>query len=164
MNCKKIAELTSDYIDDCLPVATRKQIDAHTSACPACAALVEEMRDMLHGLRSLSGRTESVDCWGGVRERILCAEIERRPWARLLLRPVIAAPALAAASLALVLAILPMQTREPVGQDPASFPGYATYVSAHSGAQRQQAFADPDVVFIAAELEKADVSNGPTRQ
>lgn len=164
MNCRKLNELASDFIDGTLASQTCERIAEHLKACPECESLVAETRRMVEGLRGLCVGSATCDCWAGVREKILCAEIERKPWTYFLLKPMVAAPALAVGALAVVLALVPLQPNEPVGRDPAAVPGYSAYVSAHSRAQQQQVFSDHDVVFVTAELERAGFMNGPDRR
>jgi len=160
MNCKKACEITSDYIDGCLPHHSRCEYEAHISRCPECAAELDEMRRVLSALSSLSVRGSSVDCWPALRTIIVERGTPRPVW-HFLLRPMVAAPAAALAAVLGALLVLPAHVQEPPGRSPASMPEYGHYIAAHARLQRQQAFADPDVTFVAAELEKASVAAKP---
>ena len=74
-----------------------------------------------------------------------------------------AAPVFAAAVLLAVLLILPGQMGQGPGLSPAAVPEYGRYITAHAGLQQRQAFADPDVTFVAAELEKASAASDQNR-
>lgn len=161
MKCKKATDLICGYIDDCLSPPLRCEFEAHTQECPECRAELAATEDMLSCLGSLSCRQAPVDCWDGVRERISSPQ-PRSAWGSWFLRPVLAAPALAAALLLGGFLFWPANVVEPVGQSPASIPEYSHYIAAHSRLQRQQAFTDPDVTFVAAELETAGAAGGST--
>jgi len=157
MNCKNACNITSDYIDGCLPPQARCEYEAHISQCPECAAEHDEMRRMLSALSSLSVRGSSVDCWPALRAIIVERGRPRPVW-HFLLRPVIAAPAAALAAVLTVMLVLPAQMQTPDMSSSASMSEYGHYITAHARFQRQQAFADPDVTFVAVELERARVA------
>lgn len=154
MNCRQVGRLICEYIGGCLPSAVSREVEAHLRECPACRREVQCAEEMVSCLNSLSCHKAPMDCWPGVREMIAERESQRSGWFAWIARPVMAAPALAAAVLLAVLLLWPSAVREP-SRAPEAIPGYSHYVTAHSRAQQRQAFTDPDVVFIAAELEKA---------
>jgi len=154
MNCGQIGRLVCDYIGDCLPEALRREVEAHLEECPACRREVQRAEEMVSCLNSLSCHQAPVDCWPGVRDMITKWESRRSGWFAWVARPVMAAPALAAAVLLAVILLWPSTVREQP-RAPEAIPGYSHYVTAHSRAQQRQAFTDPDLVFIAAELESA---------
>ncbi len=162
MNCKKAREITSDYIDGSLPHHTRCAYEEHITRCSQCAMELDGMREMLSTLSSLSTRGCPVDCWPAIRGEL--AE-QGRPWSgwQFLLRPVVVAPTAALAAVLAALLVMPAQMQMS-DRSPASMMEYGHYITAHAGAQRQQAFADPDVTFVAAELEKARVTANYDRQ
>lgn len=156
MKCEKVSGLISEYLDGELQSAQALEFEAHTSTCETCSAEVASMRAMLGSLRSLSGMRSPVDCWAQVRARVAVVSQVRTPWWRVALRPAIAAPALAAAaSIALFLAW--PSGNMPMASDKAFAPEYRYYIAAHSQAQRHEAFADPDVAFVGAEMQKASL-------
>jgi anti-sigma factor RsiW len=163
MNCKKASEITSDYIDGCLPHHAQSEYEAHISRCAECAAELDEMRRMLSSLSSLAVRDSSVDMWPGLRTVIMERGRPRPVW-HFLLRPVIAAPAAALAAVLAAMLVLPAQMETPNVRSTVSMPEYGHYITAHSRFQRQQAFADPDISFAAAELEKARVAADGSQQ
>jgi hypothetical protein len=44
MECRRIAELLEDYLEDSLPARTRALIDWHIDGCPPCVAFVNTYR------------------------------------------------------------------------------------------------------------------------
>lgn len=49
--CRELVELVTDYLDGALPPAERSRLEAHVSACPACVAYVEQLRQLLQVAR-----------------------------------------------------------------------------------------------------------------
>lgn len=158
MNCKKVADLMSDYMDECLSDKMRVDLEMHMQECSRCKEDLRAMDAMLTNLRSLSGQRSPVNCWAGVRERIVERETSRLSWFAWILRPAIAAPVLALGLLLAVFLAWPSSIENTRTNSLVSDAEYSRYIGAHSNLQRQQAFADPDVTFITAELEKASLS------
>ncbi len=162
MNCDKVANLISDYLDGHLAVQARSEFESHVGGCDNCASELRQTRSMLQELAALGGCKSPVDCWGHVRRHT----IRSRPqvlWRRYLLRPAAAVPALAAVLLLAALLIWPGSTPEPVRAHSAvSVSEYTLYVSEHSRLQSEGAFTDPAITFITAELETAELSPLPT--
>ena len=163
MKCKKAVGMISDYIDDTLSGVSRQEIEMHLAECPDCTAEVEATRKLVGGLSSLSCSENPVDCWAGVKEKIARRRMVRPWWSGGLFRPAYAAPAFALVAILAFLLIWPL--RGPFGTPRAASPPpeYASYISAHLRVQRMQAFNDPDVPFIAAELEKASLPGDSSR-
>ena len=111
---------------------------------------------MVAALSGLGELKSPVDCWPGVRERIRPLERRSVPWWRWVLKPVVAAPAAAAVGL-LALALMWPMGQQPLASDDAFAPEYSYYIAAHSHLQRGQTFADPDAVFVKAEMQKASL-------
>ncbi len=156
MNCKEVTELISEYLDGKLGVADRREFESHLDTCRACASEVASTKEMLSSLRSLANQKSPVDVWQRVRAEVTTKEAKRGLWWRWVLRPVVAAPALAAA--AAIAALLAWPSGDvPMASDKQFAPEYRNYIGAHSHALRQEAFADPDVVFVGAEVEKASL-------
>lgn len=156
MNCREVSELISEYLDGELGAARRREFESHIGACKACASEVASMREMLSSLQMLSKQKCPVDMWQRVRPEIAVRHTSIDHWWRWMLRPMVAAPTLvAAASIAVVLAW--PTGNVPLATDKQFAPEYRYYIGAHSHALRQEAFADPDVVFVGAEVEKASL-------
>jgi anti-sigma factor RsiW len=164
MKCKKAVGMISDYIDGTLSGIARREIELHLAECSDCNAEVEATRDLVSRLSSLSCSDNAVDCWSGVKEKIACKRMAIPWWSGRLFRPVFAAPAFAL--VAILAFVLMWSGRGPFAPSPAASPPpeYASYISAHLRVQRMQAFNDPDVPFIAAELEKASLSGDSAGQ
>ncbi|MCE5314295.1 MAG: zf-HC2 domain-containing protein [Armatimonadota bacterium] len=159
MICKKCAAVMSDYIDENLAGHVCLEFETHIAQCPHCAAELAAMENLLASLKSLSCCQAPMDCRQSVMSKIKTQKQQsaRESW---LLRPIYAVPAFAALMILVLLLILPAH----LSDQPAAvnnivpIPEYASYISAHSRAQRQQALSDPHVTFIAAELEKASLT------
>jgi hypothetical protein len=160
MNCNKACEVISDYISGHLPHDVRRRYEAHVGECMECAGELDEMRAIIGSLKSLGDCSMPVDCWPAIRARVEDHARARPVWPRLL-RPIVAAPAFAVALLVAAVMIFTGPVSEPPGQSPASMPEYGHYITAHAGVQREQAFSDPDVTFVAADLEKASLTGAP---
>ncbi|MCE5323478.1 zf-HC2 domain-containing protein [bacterium] len=159
MNCKKITVLISEYIDNTLAGHIRTKFEAHIRECSDCAERLASMERMLASLKSLKTEETPIDCWAGVKSRIMeghGAREGRQPW---ILRSAYAVPAFAFVMVLILLLVLPVCIKNDRSSvDPASMPEYAQCISAHSRAQRQQILGDPHVTFIAAEMENASLS------
>ncbi len=151
-----------EYLSDCLSDSRRKEVELHIAQCFECSAELRNVEQMVRSLRSLSHRSP-IDCWPGVRERILSQRIKQSisqgSWSRLkgfLFRPVVAAPAvIVALLLVLFLIIWPINVNEPPSRRSYPEPDYSRFITVHSRSNQQQAFTDPDVILVSAELAKA---------
>lgn len=157
MSCKKVAEVIHDYLDGHLPDAKRCEVESHLEECSHCSAEAENLGSMLECLRSLRDHESPVECWAVVRQRIVRAEERSLAWWKCLMRPIFAAPAVAVVALLTLILVWPSGDGTRSG-DLVSAQEYRHYVGAHSTVQGRQAFADPNVIFVSAELEKASVS------
>ena len=164
MKCEKAVGMISDYIDDTLCGSSRREIELHLAECQDCTAEVEATRRLVGRLSSFSCSESPVECWLGVKEKIVCRRMVAPWWSIRLFRPVFAAPALALVAILAVLLIWPGRGLFAPTRATASPPEYASYISAHLRIQRTQAFNDPDVPFITAELEKASSSGDSVGQ
>jgi len=133
----------------------QEEYEKHISECERCRKDTHETRSMLAALKTLPQRETPCDCWAGIRHRIVKECKPTAWWRAFSLRPVIAAPLLAGAML-LALVMWPSAVHEP-GGDFVSAREYGGYIGAHSHLQRVQPLADPDVTFVTAKLETADV-------
>jgi anti-sigma factor RsiW len=53
IECRQIAELLTDYVEDRLPQATKELIDWHIDGCEPCVAFVNTFRSTLKAVRRL---------------------------------------------------------------------------------------------------------------
>lgn len=166
MKCNKVIILMSDYIDDCLPDPVRCEFERHIKECKSCETELDAMEQIVSNLTLLSGHKSLVDCWAVVHQRITETDsrsVVIRHW---FLRPIVAAPALAAMLVFCYFMIWPIIVPAPeMTPKTITAPGglvsqreYGQYIGAHSQLQRHQAFSDPDVAFINAELETASLT------
>jgi anti-sigma factor RsiW len=93
----------SEYLDDDLSAAERESLEAHLAGCPACAALLEELRAVMVRARSLDDRPPGRDLWQHIAPRI-GATRTRPPRVLRFPRVVVSVPQLAAAAVTLMLA------------------------------------------------------------
>lgn len=95
----------SEYLDDELPAAERRQVEEHVAGCAACRGTLEELREVVARAGSLEHGAPTRDLWPGVAERIGAVRSEvglaaGRRWRRL--RLTLTVPQLAAAAIALM--------------------------------------------------------------
>ena len=92
----------SEYLDGTLAGGERAALDAHLTGCAACAATLEELRQVVTRARGLEDRPPAADLWPGIAERIgVSADVVSLP-ARRARRVAFSIPQLIAASLALI--------------------------------------------------------------
>lgn len=164
MKCKDAMNVMSDYLDDGVSIAVRLDFEAHIRECSACRSELAAMRCLLASLNGLSGKKSPVDCWTSIRTQIYQCGNHKKSWVYWALRPWVAAPTVFAAVAIVGVLMWPHSIDEPVGPNVSnilSASEYSQYIGAHSRVQRQQVFTDPDVKFIAAELETANVPGDP---
>ena len=65
-DCREVRDLSSDYIDDELDIATRDRVSEHIGWCGPCNAFVNTLRATVNILRS----TPKSDAPDGFRERV----------------------------------------------------------------------------------------------
>jgi anti-sigma factor RsiW len=53
IECRQIADLLTEYVEDRLPQATRELIDWHIDGCEPCVAFVNTFRSTLKAVRRL---------------------------------------------------------------------------------------------------------------
>lgn len=157
MRCKDVTSLMSDYLSDFLSKESRAAIEAHLTICPSCRAELDATRELLSSLASLGGRKVPADLWESVYARVRSEQVARSSWWQWVLRPILAAPA--AVVVAVLAAVLLWPSEKPA-IDPSLQPEYTYYINSHWRLQRQQAFVDPDVVLVRAELQKSVLIRG----
>jgi anti-sigma factor RsiW len=152
MKCKAVADLMSDYVSGSLRKDTQAEIETHLAGCPSCRSEAAAARDLAASLSSLGGQKVPVDLWEGVYARIQGGQEVRRAWWRWILRPMVAAPTAVLAALVAAALLWPSgnaPTDNSLGRE------YTYYIGSHWRLQRQQAFVDPDVFLVRAELQKS---------
>jgi anti-sigma factor RsiW len=54
MTCRELVELVTDYLEDRLAEGDRRRFDEHLDECPDCREYVEQMRQTVGALGTLS--------------------------------------------------------------------------------------------------------------
>jgi anti-sigma factor RsiW len=54
MTCRELVELVTDYLEGRLAEGDRRQFDEHLDECPDCSEYVEQMRQTVRALGTLS--------------------------------------------------------------------------------------------------------------
>ena len=67
MDCRKIADLLSDYLDGTLPKRTVELLEWHIDGCAPCVAFVNTYRGTLHATRAI----RDVDIPPELKKRLL---------------------------------------------------------------------------------------------
>ena len=106
----------SEYVDDELAAADRREIDAHLASCAGCRALIEELRAVARRADSLPDRPPASNLWPGIATRI-AAPASR--WTR---RVSFTLPQLAAAAVALMVLSGSMVWMARLGGERTDFP------------------------------------------
>jgi hypothetical protein len=88
MNCLKVQQLLSDYLDDELTSEVALPVERHLTNCPACAGEWESLRATVRMVGSLGSRECPVDLRGSVLSAI--SRTPERPAARTLLQRALA--------------------------------------------------------------------------
>lgn len=164
MKCEKITDLMSDYIDDCLFDTVRVEFELHVQVCEDCSRELALMQDMLTSLQSLSDMKSPVDCWSEVRARISRRESVWSVVLHCVMRPCVAAPAFALGILLALFLVWPSPMDDPSLEQQVNAPNirattaskaeFVSFIGAHNRVEHEQDYSDPDVTFIAAEMER----------
>jgi len=147
----------SEYLDGTLAGGERAALDAHLTGCAACAATLEELRQVVTRARGLEDRPPAADLWPGIAERIgVSAEVVSLA-ARRARRVAFSIPQLIAAGLALVVlgsggAWLALQQRAGGGAV-ALRPGPAGAITLVSWADSAIVSSNADVLVLRAALD-----------
>ncbi|WP_205787389.1 zf-HC2 domain-containing protein [Specibacter cremeus] len=75
LTCKEIVELVSDYLDGGLDERTARLVDEHLALCPGCDAYLDQMRQTLKVLGSVTPENLSES----TRDGLLAAFRDIRP-------------------------------------------------------------------------------------
>jgi anti-sigma factor RsiW len=54
MTCRELVELVTDYLEDRLDEGDRRRFDGHLDECPDCREYVEQMRQTVRALGTVS--------------------------------------------------------------------------------------------------------------
>ena len=54
MACKELVEVVTDYLEGALPQRDRARLDAHLEECPGCVTHLDQMRETIKLLGSLT--------------------------------------------------------------------------------------------------------------
>jgi len=57
IECQKVVELVTAYLDDALSPRDRRRLEAHLDACPHCSGYLEQIGETI----ALTGRIEAED-------------------------------------------------------------------------------------------------------
>jgi anti-sigma factor RsiW len=76
MVCRELVEVVTDYLEGTLPDEDRRRLEAHLRECPYCATYIEQMRQTMEALGTLSPesiapetRRELLEAFRGWRDR-----------------------------------------------------------------------------------------------
>ncbi|MGH2584311.1 MAG: anti-sigma factor family protein [Dehalococcoidia bacterium] len=75
LTCQELVELVTEYLEETLAPAERERFEAHLSGCPYCRTYLEQMRQTVRTLGTLTESTISTTA----REELLAAF---RDWKR----------------------------------------------------------------------------------
>ena len=102
MSCQSTIELISAYVDDEATDAERVALEAHLAGCEACAARVESLKALKHGLATLEARVSPSQA---VRARVEAQRFRNRSRRRRLRWLTVGAGAVAAAVVLVALGV-----------------------------------------------------------
>jgi anti-sigma factor RsiW len=54
LTCQELVELVTAYLEQVLPPDERARFDAHVAGCPACATYVDQMRETIRLMGTLT--------------------------------------------------------------------------------------------------------------
>lgn len=157
MNCKHVSSLISEYVDGKLTSLIRAEVESHIKDCKICAEELKTTRAVVAALGGMGGLRSPVDCWPEVQGRVDAISLARTQWWHWIARPVVFAPAAVMIAILAIFVLRPLPNHAPMKSDKVVMSEYSYYIGAHSNFQRRQTFADPDMVFIKAELQKANL-------
>jgi Putative zinc-finger len=60
----------SEYVDDELEPAERTALERHLASCAACAAALDELREVVARAAALPARPPAADLWAGIESRL----------------------------------------------------------------------------------------------
>jgi anti-sigma factor RsiW len=75
MTCREVIDLLTDYVEDALPAAERRRVEAHLATCDGCTTYLEQMRETIR----LTGMVSEDQVPDEDRHRLLAAF---RDWTR----------------------------------------------------------------------------------
>jgi anti-sigma factor RsiW len=68
MACRELVEVVTDYLDGTLPADDRRRLEEHLAECPYCVTYIEQMRDTIEALGTVSEESISADTRRGLLE------------------------------------------------------------------------------------------------
>lgn len=81
MTCHEIDQRLDDWVDDALPEATRREVQAHLASCTACRQREQALRELLtHAAALPRSVSPPRDLWPGIAERIELQKSWSWPW------------------------------------------------------------------------------------
>jgi len=57
IECQKVVEIVTAYLEDALPARDRRRLEAHLAACPHCSGYLDQIRETI----ALTGSFEAED-------------------------------------------------------------------------------------------------------
>ncbi len=63
MNCKQVKTYITDYIDNNLPIDVYNNITSHLAECPDCRMEIEDVRNVISTIESISPEEPVIDLW-----------------------------------------------------------------------------------------------------
>jgi len=57
IECQKVVEVITAYLEDALPARDRRRLEAHLAACPYCSGYLDQIRETI----ALTGRLQDDD-------------------------------------------------------------------------------------------------------
>jgi len=154
-------EKLSDFLDGELTTGEHQAVEAHLAACPACSAVLADLRGVVERAQNVEARPPDADLWAGISARIaapagaaVVAFPERQPR-----RFTFSLPQLAAASL-LIAAIsggfVWSLAQRQAGVAPAAGAGPAAQQSTAASATTAEPIAEPADQPIVERVSLAD--------
>lgn len=66
--CQQIVEWVTDYLEQALPEETHRLVDEHLADCPPCRRYIDQIRQTLSVLGTVSDETLSPEAWTALRD------------------------------------------------------------------------------------------------
>ena len=76
--CDRCSSLMGDLVDGPIEASAQRELDEHLAACPACRAVLEDLRDIRRVAGKLPDYTPRPEVWSGIARR-LETELASRP-------------------------------------------------------------------------------------
>ena len=69
LTCREVIDLLTDYVEDALPAAERRRVEAHLAICDGCTTYLEQVRETIR----LTGMLTEEQIPDEERQRLLAA-------------------------------------------------------------------------------------------